>query len=412
MEIMIRRALIIIISSIFIWSCVHGLNTTTPVSALNTAPRENRGRLPIVYVFTVVPAMCKYGLPSYIIHSLEQAVHSQPDCDVIMASNYADCPQVADNIRNIPGLILQDMSLIASPRTKEFTNLSTNILAVDYGAELWLTSALRFFNLEDLMIRNNYTELMHVEADNLLYGKLTTILPTLRSDYQGLAATPLTSHKVFITASVLWTSSLNSLQRFNDYLLALAKNTDNQWKNYLTWIRPYGCCKAGGVDPDESGQGIKPFAINEMSMLGYYHHIRPNEFKLFPVLPQHEYVKNRHICNLTSFAIGGHEVGGNTANGVWDPNSWGQYLGGTSRHHGNDKKFTDSSHIIGQAIRVSRCITKMVCRPDVTSEDGRGCVTAPHARCGDDVEWSPIWNLHVHSKNTKEFMSQSCSCPT
>jgi hypothetical protein len=372
--------------------------------------RDNANRLPIVYVYTVVPAMCKYGMPSYIVHSLEQAIFSQPDCDVIMTSNYHECSYIEKNIKHIPQLIMKDASLIASPRTKEFANLSTNILAVDYGSELWLTSALRFFILEDLMITQNYTELVHVEADNLLYGRFTSILPALRSGYPSLAATPLTSHKVFVTASVFWINNLQALQRFNDYLLALAKNTNNQWKGYLTWIRPYGCCKAGGVDPDENGQGIKPFAINEMSMLGHYHHILPNELKLFPLLPSHNFIKNKHICNLTSFAVGGEEVGPATGSGVWDPNSWGQYLGGTSRHHGNDRKFTDSSHVIGQAIRVSGCFVKMLCRQDGPSSSN--CVTAPNVKCGDDRNWTPLWNLHVHSKNTKEFMSQSCSCPT
>ncbi len=49
-----------------------------------------------------------------------------------------------------------------------------------------------------------FREIMHVEADNLLYGKLTTILPILRSSYPNLAATPLLANQAFITASVLW----------------------------------------------------------------------------------------------------------------------------------------------------------------------------------------------------------------
>ena len=40
---------------------------------------------------------------------------------------------------------------------------------------------MRFFQLEDLMIKKNYEEMLHVEADNLLYGNVTSILNTLRS---------------------------------------------------------------------------------------------------------------------------------------------------------------------------------------------------------------------------------------
>ena len=41
--------------------------------------------LPIVYVYTVVPRVCQQGLPLYIKISLEQAIMSQPDCDIVLA---------------------------------------------------------------------------------------------------------------------------------------------------------------------------------------------------------------------------------------------------------------------------------------------------------------------------------------
>lgn len=64
-----------------------------------------------------------------------------------------------------------------------------------------------------------------------------------------------------------------------------------------------------------------------MSMLGYYNFKYPKDFFLFPVVPEHPYVMNKHICNLTSFGPGGTEVGPATGTGVWDPNSWGQLIG-------------------------------------------------------------------------------------
>ena len=58
-------------------------------------------------------------------------------------------------------------------------------------------------------------EMIHVEADNLLYGSMSSLLPILRAGYKySMAATPLNSNKSFITASVLWISSLLSLQKF------------------------------------------------------------------------------------------------------------------------------------------------------------------------------------------------------
>jgi hypothetical protein len=103
------------------------------------------------------------------------------------------------------------------------------------------------------------------------------------------------------------------------------------WGNYLVWLRKYACCKPGGLDPDENGNGIKPFAVNEMSMLGYYHHLHATEFKLLPVVPNSPlYFRNRHVCDIASFSPDGYSVGPATGHGIWDSNSWGQFIGGTS----------------------------------------------------------------------------------
>lgn len=318
-------------------------------------------RLPIVYVYTVVKAVCRYGLPGYIKVTLEQAVLSQPDSDVYMASNYAECPHIGDAVDTVAHVKKVDITSLISDRTREFMNVSQSMFEVDGGSELWLTSAYRFFNLEDMMIKYNMKEIMHVEADNLLYGNFTSLLPLLRKGYPGLAATPLNSNKSFITASVFWIANLAVLKRFNDFLLDLGRNTDGAWKKYLTWLRPFGCCKPGGIDPDEFGKGIKPFAVNEMSMLAYYHHIRPEDFYLLPVVPRHDYLLNKYVCNMSDFGPDGKEIPMNTFDGVWDPNSWGQYLGGTSNRKGRDRGFTDSSHIAGQAMRTSGCRPQVLC---------------------------------------------------
>ena len=457
-------------------------------------------KFPIVYFYTVGPYSCKHGLPHYITISIEQAVISQPDCDIIMASNYQECATVEAVIDKIPTVIKFDTSIaLASNRTRDFVNASEAMFEANFNGELWATSAIRFFGLEDLMISMNYTEMIHVEADNLLYGKMTSILPVLRTKYKGLAATPLNSNKSFITSSVLWIASLGDLSKFNDFMLALGRNTNNRWRGYLDWLRPYGCCKAGGIDPDKNGNGIKPFAINEMSMLAYYHELFPTDFHLLPVIPTHPYVLNKYICNLTDFSPIGAYIPAPTGEGIWDPNSWGQFLGGTSSRRGRDKGFTDASHIAGQAMRTNFCRPQMICSnnsihflasvisettmisvsstsgssggvtttidqqrsinnihgsrkrikrsylsplktepeggvrllndtglvtkdstptlstPTITTsiwENVTYCYTAPYVRCDGQEKWTPLWNLHVHSKHTIDYKSMKCVCPS
>ena len=397
------------------------------------------GRLPVVYAFTVSSIACKYGLPEYISFSLKQALITQTDADVILASNYLTCPKMKTDVETqLPGVQALDTDYIRSARTAKFHNASSNIFQSEGWGELWVTSALRFFLLEDLMISRGYSEMIHIEADNLLYGSLAKLVPIWRKFYKGLAATPLNTSKTFITASVLWISSLASLVRFNDFMLALALNTDKMWDNYIAWLRPHACCKYGGVSVDAKGMGLKPFAVNEMSMLAYYRHIRRNEFHNLPVVPQWRYYQNRHVINASEYGPGGPEVGADTLGGIWDPNSWGQFLGGTHSKGGRDKGFSDSNHISGIAMRTTGCRPAFMCgnssaghliegeRPfilnNATYLDAgnhtriKRCYTAPFVRCPADISsqeygpWVPLWNLHVHSKRTAQFLSTPCAC--
>jgi hypothetical protein len=412
----------------------------------------------IVFVYTVVNASCKYGLPGYIRYSLEQSIFSQPDCNTVLLSNIQHCAAIAESVKDIEGLQVVDSIPIASNRTIKFENLSDNILMS--GNSLWMTSALRFFLLEDLMRDRGWHELIHFEADNMLYGRLTTILPYLRH-YYPLAVTPLNIQVTFITASVLWISNLKSLIDFNDYLMNLALNTNQTHDQYIDYLRPSSTKWGGGMYPDANGNGVKPFAINEMSMLAYYHQLYPKELVLLPVVPAYPFVTNRHIPNVSEFGPMGSRVGHVMGHAIWDSGSWGQFIGGTPDKKGKNKRFTDGSHVIGIGIRVNRCQMVFWCS-NLTDLDysfhhdhhhhyrhhphhnklqqlhflqrqgfpalagnaslllsnssshsnkkkGR-CYTAPFVRCGENQTWTPLWNLHVHSKHTMDYKSTLCDC--
>ena len=386
-----------------------------------------RGPLPIVFVYIVMPAVCKHGLPEYIQHTLKQALFvsslNGSVGSVVLATNYKECPLIARSVSKITDLIRVDTSEIWSNRTAVFANMSTRVFQADHRGELWLTSAWRFLILEDLMVSRNYTEMLHVEADNTLYGDIASLLSVLRRDYP-LAATPLTASKHFVTASVFWVSNVTSLLHFNDYLMSMITNEGDLYKDYLLWLRKYACCKKGGVDPDQHGNGIKPFAINEMSMLAFYHRLFPNNLKMLPVVPSFPFLVRKPFCNISNFSPEGWEAGGPTGAGIWDPNSWGQYIGGTSNKRGRNKGFVDSSHIAGQGIIIGKCIVQMLCGNQSYNQPQRdsgqyvhsySCYTAPFVRCGQEGNetnpWTPLWNLHVHSKHTLDYRSTSCPCP-
>lgn len=140
-------------------------------------------RFPILYVYTVANGSCYRGFPDYIKVSIEQALLLQPDCDIIMASNYADCLAIENVIDSIPGVIKLDTTKIESKRSREFAKASETIFSGSQYDDLWVTSAQRFFSMEDFMISKNYTEMLHVEADNLLYGKVSSHHCSSRSNF-------------------------------------------------------------------------------------------------------------------------------------------------------------------------------------------------------------------------------------
>jgi len=380
--------------------------------------------VPIIFVYTFVPRVCEVGhiFPVYIRHALSQAVESQSHTEVIFGANFADCNELWINDSYIEGVTLFDTSeFYKSSRLIKFSEIANNIFQTDGKGELWITSALRFLILESIMLSKGYKSCFHVEADNMLYGDLYNLVPILKAKYVGFAATPLTD-QTYITASVMWISNITYIIGFNDMLLTFGNNHSSSWNNYLSWLRPQACCKQGGFLQDSSGMGIRPYAINEMSILAFYRFSYPQNFHLFPVVPVHTYLMNQFTCNISQYEPNGEKVISAGSTGIFDPNSWGQFLGGTNNKRGRNKGFTDGSHISGQAIRMSNCRPVFLCSNSSLSsvyhkmhgsKVDQICYMVPFVECygtNAKVTKTPIFNLHVHAKDTGSFRSTPCEC--
>jgi hypothetical protein len=77
----------------------------------------------------------------------------------------------------------------------------------------------------------------------------------------------------------------------------------------------------------------------------------------------------------------------NEKNIIFDPSSYGQYFGGT--HQGHPPGFSHHTHDIGRGIQGGELVPVMVDKK-------------PYVKMGDKKY--PIVNLHIHSKNTKQFL--------
>jgi hypothetical protein len=343
------------------------------------------------------------------------------------------------------------------------------IFSAVYMRDLWVAAATRFTVLEDIMRQHGYREAIHMEIDNILYGNVTELNNGLRQYYpQSMAITPLIRKDEvhFVTASFLWIPNVDVLTIMNDFFIAVSSSSDaSKWTDYLTWLKKHYSGKRGGVvAPDPNGVGVKPFAINEMSLLAYFHKLHPTFLQYLPLLPDFAFTTNRHIPNVTDFVPGGNLVGPRfgAARALFDSGSYGQYLGGTHMRNGENRGFTDPKHIIGVAMRISPCRPLMLCTDhknylaDSRNVHGRiiseywineslpvghrrhfgvdysalavsllqsstgakgataSCHTAPFVTCdGLDAvqpQYFPLYNLHIHSKRTLEFISRSCVC--
>jgi hypothetical protein len=333
---------------------------------------------------------------------------------------------------------------------------------------LYFSSLLRFFFLEDLMRSFGIEQMLHMEADNLLYVSLEHLIPALAKHYPNLAANPLGLEGRVVTASTFWIGNVNALAHFNDWLWKLTQDDADQrevlalvgWLAQRTpgtkqfWLRPgrQGIYPRDFDYPSEIS-GLKRYTFNEMTFLAYYAHAAGRgRLLFFPCLPKNgtsaTYLQVHRPVSQEAYVIGGAAVGPPIFDFVFDPGSWGQYLGGSTyqdhtgkpihgpRSQASTEKFGDAGHIIGYFMTIDQntCRVRVRCnslgrayqrggRSDslFRSEPGR-CYRVPYVACVgrrpraggvrllEKARWFPLANLHVYSKHIRRFVSAPCTC--
>ena len=423
----------------------------------------NAAKFPFVFVYPMNEKGCEKGYPIYIIDVLIHAYNSQNpmSCDIVLLSNFAECHKFQKRNKRINQKLykfqdgswrtfphtstLIDTADIVSNRTLEYIKLSETLFRhhTDPGFKpgLWSTSAQRFFYMEDYMMKNTISELLHVEMDNLIYGDfLQETLPYLRRIYpHNIALTPLTSK--FTTASVLWIPNLYAIHNLTTFLYDLSKGyrytmpTENDtlfmqdflWINYTNWLKE----ERSSIKPtslfmaSRGHSGLKLAAVNEMSMLAYYIHMHGSHLNL-PILPPgvpsdfkfHRYTLNMinntyqyNNNNNSSNANQYYDMNNNNIEPcIWDSNSWGMFLDGD--YFKKTPGFIDGTHIIGQAIRALNCTVMRLCVGPRNDTILSYCHTAPYVNCQNTnpSNWIKLCNLHVHTKLPARSVSKPCTC--
>jgi len=271
-------------------------------------------------------------LPAYTRLSLEKARKTNPNVmiDFICKDNQ---PFFRDfDINWIPQDSLQDGEVLRQfNEVCWFKDHGTPNTTHPSPELFWHRTCERIYYLSEYINRNRLYDVFHFENDVLIYGDISTVQTNMQ-----MSLTPMSDHQAtFAFVHIPVPAMLRDLCFFFNVLLE--RGNDRLIEAY-------------GFDH-----------VSEMSLLYIAHD--HEVFSTFPTQPK--YIEKDDW--------------------LFDPGSYGQYLGGTNNGHSNG--FTDPKHFIGRAIS--------------SGEIDCGFDGVPYVTTGGFRY--PLFNLHIHSKNLEAF---------
>lgn len=217
----------------------------------------------------------------------------------------------------------------------------------------WAVSMTRFIYLENFMRAKNLRHLYHFENDVLIYFDISKAHHIFRQLYSNIAITP--GGPMMNMTGFMYIDNYRALEHMTDFFIhTLAKlGVDGVRKKY-------NCSM-----------------VHEMSLMAaYYEEYGPQYMAYLPILPFGEFSQNFDKFNA-----------------IFDPASWGQFVGGTRDKVPGAKP---ADHYIGPLLSKNPQY-----KVEWKDEDGLKCPYFNH-----DGNLVKINNLHIHSKNLGAFLSR------
>tara|TARA_B100001996_G_C18634073_1_gene582948 strand:- start:535 stop:1368 length:834 start_codon:yes stop_codon:yes gene_type:complete len=267
-------------------------------------------------------------IPDYINHTIDSILKVEDE-----SCNIYFCGDDNLNRRDIHFIQKQDISndMIEEAVSKNYFKDETNLL--------WESSFLRIFYLHELAKELGLENFVHFDCDVLIYKSFKNIQNSFVKDR--LNITPV--NELFLNFSYAYVDNIMNFQKICMCLLEILNNSSHYEEKYYSGKR-----------------------LNEMIMLNIAYIKYPNLFNLLNTLPK------------------------NSSEFIFDPGSYGQYLGGVDKHSFS-KKLVNDEHYVGRNIIKYGYKIKMVKGlPVVSVKD-------------EDFE---LVNLHVHKKNLGKFISK------
>lgn len=218
------------------------------------------------------------------------------------------------------------------------------------SSDFWTIAATRLIYMENFIQKYNLREVYHFENDVLLYYDLKQYHPIFKRLFRNMAITMGGPDKAM--TGLLYIQSYKPLVRMTQF--------------FLDVLKEYGVKGVKNV--------YKMDMVNEMTLMKAYS-MESVELEGLPILPFGEWAG--HYSDFHS---------------IFDPASWGQFVGGT-RSEGPGAKPTD--HYIGRLL---------IQHPEyqvIWKEQNN--VNVPYFKFdGEEVK---INNLHIHSKELHKYLS-------
>tara|TARA_B100000965_G_C19558990_1_gene743586 strand:+ start:94 stop:963 length:870 start_codon:yes stop_codon:yes gene_type:complete len=270
-------------------------------------------------------------VPEYVKNSINAVLSVDKDAEVYFCSEYNP------GFRNVNFINVKDLQSELTMATADL-NIYNETNYDSSQNSLWINSLLRIFYINDFLDFTNLNQLVHFDSDVVIYKPFNEISEVFTNNQ--LNITKLDNERLIFGYSFIPRHEviLNICKKIFDFLEI------NNSKNSNFKINP----------------------LNEMQILG---NIMQEDSTLFNTLPDLPYFGSQNI---------------------FDPASYGQYLGGT---HQEPKKWYKKKrpildHTVGQEIGAKRI--------EVNFENSIPSVSY-------NQEKYDLVNLHIHSKNLSKF---------
>ena len=270
------------------------------------------------------------NVPDYVRTSINSVLSVDKDAKVYL------CSESNPNYKNVNFINLKETQ-------SELTNATSELKiynGTNYDSEinnLWINSLLRIFYLNDFLAFTKLNKIVHFDSDVIIYKPYSQIEEVF--NHEKLNITRLDNDRLIFGYSYVPSEKI---------MLKICRKIFNF------------------LEQNKKTNNFKTNPLNEMQILGNIYREDSDLFNLLPDLP---YFDSKEI---------------------FDPASYGQYLGGThdQPYKWFKKKQATIDHIIGKEIYSKRI--KVLFKDDVPS-------------ILYNQKKYKLVNLHVHSKNLNKF---------